>query len=303
VVSEAMCQFERELTMASPPDDLTDRPNPDFENGEAADFLSIMLSRMRLAGEQVSTKRIAAGEDPALAPHTASLLFVREGALRIAGGESAAVGDLMLLPHGAEAAPQLAAESSAELLICRFRFEPGQLPGMVSALPALIHIGREEAGAWLEGISHFLHLESADPQPGASLMMARLTDLLLIRTLRTWVHRGGAAGWLGGLADARIARSLKAIHQEPFRHWNLAELSQLAGMSRSNYCARFQDLIGESPSRYRNRLRLAEARVLLQSGHGRVGEIALKVGYESEASFSRAYKSEFGLSPISDLPR
>src|SRR5579859_4977291 len=171
--------------MASPPDDLTDRPDPNAETGDAADF----LSRMRLAGEQVTTKRIAAGEDPALASHTASLLFVREGALRIGGEESVAAGDLLLLPHGAEAAPRLTAESAAELLICRFRFEPGQLPGMVSALPALIHVEREEAGAWLEGISHFLHLETADPQPGASLMMARLTDLLLIRTLRTWVHR------------------------------------------------------------------------------------------------------------------
>jgi AraC-like DNA-binding protein len=292
--------------MARPPDNLTDRPDHDPPGGDAADLLSMILSRMRLAGEQVTTKQVEAGEDPALAANLASLLIVREGSLGGAAERSLpmiATGDLLLLPHGAEAAPRLVAATKSQLLICRFRFEPDQLPGMVSALPALIHIGTAEAGAWLEGISHFLGIETIDPQPGASLMLARLIDLLVIRTLRTWVHRGGAAGWLGGLADARIARSLKAIHREPFRNWSLAELSNLAGMSRSSYCARFQDLIGESPSRYRNRLRLAEARVLLQSGRGRVGEVALGVGYESEASFSRAYKSQFGISPINDLPR
>ncbi len=284
--------------MPALPNDLTDRPKSLTEEDEAGDLLSVTLSRMRLKGERVAADWLEAGQRPSLVSGSAWLLIVRAGGL----GPLEA-GDLLLLPHGADFpdAPDLTARDSTELLTCRFRFEPDLLPGMVSALPDWVHITNEEAGGWLEGLSHFMRIETIDVQPGASLMMGKLIDLAVIRALRTWVHRGGAAGWLGGLSDPRIARALKLVHAEPFRGWSLEELSNLAGMSRSSFCARFQELIGESPSRYRNRLRLAEARNFLRTGQGRVGEIALAVGYESEASFSRAYKAQFGVSPANDL--
>jgi AraC-like DNA-binding protein len=284
--------------MPALPNDLTDRPKSSAREDEAADLLSIALSRMRLQGERVAVEWLQAGDQPPLAPGSAWLLIVRSG-----GIGAVEAGDLLLLPHGADfpGVPDLAARGPTELLTCRFRFEPDQLPGMVSALPDWVHITNEEGGGWLEGLGHFMQIETVDIQPGASLMMGRLIDLAVIRALRTWVHRGGAAGWLGGLSDPRIARALKLVHAEPFRGWSLEELSTLAGMSRSSFCARFQELIGESPSRYRNRLRLAEARNFLRTGQGRVGEIALAVGYESEASFSRAYKAQFGVSPANDL--
>ena len=284
--------------MPALPNDLTDRPKSPAEEDEGADLLSVALSRMRLRGERVAVEWLEAGQTPPLAAGSAWLLIVRAG-----GIGAVRAGDLLLLPHGADfsGVPDLAAREPTELLTCRFRFEPDLLPGMVSALPDWVHITDQEGGGWLEGLGHFMQIETVDIQPGASLMMGRLIDLAVIRALRTWVHRGGAAGWLGGLSDPRIARALKLVHAEPFRGWSLEELSQLAGMSRSSFCARFQDLIGESPSRYRNRLRLAEARNFLRTGQGRVGEIALAVGYESEASFSRAYKAQFGVSPANDL--
>jgi len=284
--------------MPALPNDLTDRPKSPAEEDDGADLLSLALSRMRLRGERVAVESLEAGQEPPLAPGSAWLLIVRAG-----GIGAVEAGDLLLLPHGADfpGAPDLAAREPTELLTCRFRFEPDQLPGMVSALPDWVHITNEEGGGWLGGLGHFMQIETVDVQPGASLMMGRLIDLAVIRALRTWVHRGGAAGWLGGLSDPRIARVLKLVHAEPFRGWSLEELSTLAGMSRSSFCARFQELIGESPSRYRNRLRLAEARNFLRTGQGRVGEIALAVGYESEASFSRAYKAQFGVSPANDL--
>jgi AraC-like DNA-binding protein len=286
--------------MPALPNDLTDRPKPPSGDEETADLLSVTLSRMRLKGERVAVDWLEAGQQPPLARGSAWLLIVRAG-----GIGPLETGDLLLLPHGIDfpGAPSLSARDATELLTCRFRFEPDLLPGMVSALPDWVHITSAEGGGWLEGLSHFMQIETVDIQPGASLMMARLIDLAVIRALRTWVHRGGAAGWLGGLSDPRIARALKLVHAEPFRGWSLEELSQLAGMSRSSFCARFQELIGESPSRYRNRLRLAEARNFLRTGQGRVGDIALAVGYESEASFSRAYKAQFGVPPANDLIR
>ena len=146
-------------------------------------------------------------------------------------------------------------------------------------------------------IVNFMLIEAGDPQPGAALMVSRLIDLIVIRSLRSWVQQGHASGWLGGLSDARIARALKALHERPMQRWSIKTLSGIAGMSRSSFCERFTTLVGRSPLRYRNEWRLMLARELLAKRDARVGEVGLTIGYESEAAFSRAYKAFFGHSP------
>jgi AraC-like DNA-binding protein len=143
-------------------------------------------------------------------------------------------------------------------------------------------------------------IEAGDIQPGAALMVSRLIDLVVIRTLRSWIQQGPASGWLGGLSDARIAAALTAIHERPRQKWSIDTLAAIAGMSRSSFCERFAALVGCSPLRYHNQWRLALARDLLSRRGARVGEIGFSIGYESEAAFSRAYKALFGHSPRVD---
>jgi AraC-like DNA-binding protein len=168
---------------------------------------------------------------------------------------------------------------------------------MISALPGRIHIRRAEGAGWLDGIVPFLMVEVTDDEPGAALMISRIIDVIVIRTLRTWVQRGHTTGWLGGLSDARIARALKVIHERPLQRWSVDTLADAAGMSRSSFCERFAALVGRSPLRYQNEWRLTLARNMLVAREARVGEVARRVGYGSEAAFSRAYKAMFGHSP------
>ena len=128
-------------------------------------------------------------------------------------------------------------------------------------------------------------------------MISRLIDLVVIRTLRGWVHQGNTSGWLGGLVDARITRAVKAIHEHPRQRWSIDALAGIAGMSRSSFHDRFTALVGQSPLRYSNEWRLALARELLGQSDARVGQVGLSVGYRSEAAFSRAYKALYGHSP------
>src|SRR6185436_9017357 len=181
-----------------------------------------------------------------------------------------------------------------------FWFDANSLRAMLFALPSLIHIKRTEAADWLEGIVHFMMVEVDDMQPGGALMVSRLIDLIVIRALRTWVHNGHASGWLAGLSDARVARALRKIHEQPLRRWSIDALAKIARMSRSSFHERFTALIGLSPLRYHNEWRLTLARDMLAKRSARVGEIGLAIGYESEAAFSRAYKSFFGRSPRED---
>jgi AraC-like DNA-binding protein len=274
------------------------------DSATADDLLSHVLARIRLTGDRVSARSIAPHDHLALEADAAHVCIVTQGALHIEGVEAApvaiAIGDLVMLPHGGCNVRSATSDAPAAIALCRFRFDPDSLRGMVFALPKYIHIRQAEGADWLDGIVHFMMIEAGDVQPGAALMVSRLIDLVVIRTLRSWIHRGPVAGWLGGLSDVRIATVLKAIHERPAQRWSIEAMASVAGMSRSSFCDRFTALVGRSPLRYHNEVRLEMARDLLVNGGARVGEIGFSIGYESEAAFSRAYKMFFGRSPRAD---
>lgn len=287
-------------------ENLTIHPESDVRSALSADLLSQVLGQVRLTGDKVHARTLPARQATGLDPQSAHVLVVTEGALMLDAGDQGAsvainAGDLLLLPHGSGDLRLTAANTPSAFIICRFWFDPDSLRVMLLTLPRWIHIRKEEGAGWLEGIVHFLMIEAGDVQPGAALMISRLIDLVVIRTLRSWVHRGHTSGWLGGLIDSRIARAVKAIHERPSQRWSIEALAGIAGMSRSSFCDRFTTLVGRSPLRYHNEWRLALARNLLAKRDARVGEIGLSIGYESEAAFSRAYKTLYGHSPRSEL--
>jgi AraC-like DNA-binding protein len=201
--------------------------------------------------------------------------------------------DELVLRHGGDG-------PGSQLVGGFFSFEGSQLPAVMSALPALIHIPRGDAGTppWLAAISRFLVAEAGQPDPGSSLMISRLIDLLVIRTLRSWAAiEANHMGWLGGLGEERIGRVLNAMHADPFRRWTVQSLAEIARMSRSIFAERFTAAVGEPPLRYLSRWRLTIAADLLRSGGLKVTEAAYRCGYASDAAFSRAFKAHFGYAP------
>ena len=68
-------------------------------------------------------------------------------------------------------------------------------------------------------------------------------------------------------------------------------------MSRSAFSARFTEVVGEPAMQYVTRVRMHVAADRLGYGRATVREVASELGYDSEASFSRAYKREVGVSP------
>lgn len=290
--------------MTEQPENLTVRPRPEGESLSSTDLLSHVLAQIHLTGDRVYSRALAPEDHLQLDSGAAFLCVATLGELRIESDKGAPLtintGDLVMLPHGSEDMQLTAVDAPATMLLCRFRFDPGSLRGMVSALPQYIHVRRADGAGWLDGIVNFLMIETGDTQPGAALMVSRLIDLVVIRTLRTWIHQGPASGWLGGLADVRIANALKAIHERPMHRWSIGSLAAIAGMSRSSFCERFAALVGRPPLRYHNEWRLMLARDLLAKRDVRIGEIGFSIGYESEAAFSRAYKAFFGHSPRAD---
>jgi AraC-like DNA-binding protein len=74
-------------------------------------------------------------------------------------------------------------------------------------------------------------------------------------------------------------------------------LGRAVGLSRSSLAERFTALIGQPPMQYVTQWRLTLAAHRLQASQRPASAVALEVGYDSEAAFSRAFKREFGLPP------
>ena len=78
----------------------------------------------------------------------------------------------------------------------------------------------------------------------------------------------------------------------------LEKLALIAGMSRTSFTNRFKMLIGETPFNYLTQWRILQAKELLTENNLSVGEIAVQVGYQSEAAFNRVFKKRVEQTPL-----
>lgn len=189
----------------------------------------------------------------------------------------------------------------ASILCGTFGLGPEAAEHLLPHLPPVM-ITRGDGSSlatWIDATLQLLSDERTLGQPGSRTVLQRLADVLFIHVLRVWIakRQESAPGWLRGLADPGVARSLQAIHDEPEAEWTAAGLARLAGMSRSGFYARFVAVVGETPGDYLAKWRMLLARRRLRAGDDAIASVAAQVGYASEAAFSRAFKRRVGTSP------
>jgi AraC-like DNA-binding protein len=132
-----------------------------------------------------------------------------------------------------------------------------------------------------------------------STVATRLPELVLMEVLKAHLATAPAveSGWLAALRDPVLAPALAELHRAPEFHWTVAEIAAAAAVSRSVLDERFRQVLGRSPIKYLTEWRMHLADELLATTDVTVFAIARRVGYDSEESFSRAFKRARGLSP------
>jgi AraC family transcriptional regulator, alkane utilization regulator len=191
--------------------------------------------------------------------------------------------------------------ASATLVTGSFHFEDRRNNPLLSVLPPVIVLPGELSRNvhWLEPTLKFIACEAASGRPGAQTVVSRLADVLFIQIVRGYLATlpPGASGWLGALGDAQIGAALGLIHQGPELDWTVQSLAARVAMSRSAFASRFARLVGEPPLAYVTRWRMQKAAGLLRQSSATLADIAERVGYDSEAAFSKAFKRAVGSAP------
>ena len=171
----------------------------------------------------------------------------------------------------------------------------------LSGLPIGIktNLRDDVAGQWLEHSIRHLVTEAGGGRPGRSVLLSKMAEALFIEALRRHMEQLPAeqTGWLAAARDEIVGAVIAAMHRAPGRQWTLDSLAEEAATSRSVITERFARFLGESPLAYLAMWRMQLAARRLQTSRDTVLQVALDVGYESEAGFIRAFKREFGLPP------
>jgi AraC-like DNA-binding protein len=151
-------------------------------------------------------------------------------------------------------------------------------------------------------LAHLVEFAVAEPRaptPGSDCIRLRIADLMFVEVVRRYLAALPAeqTGWLAALRDGIVGRALALLHGQPAHPWSLEELARRAAVSRSALAERFTHLVGQPPMQYLTRWRMQLAGRLLSDGGAKVSAVALAVGYDSEAAFSRAFKKAVGMAP------
>jgi AraC-like DNA-binding protein len=165
-------------------------------------------------------------------------------------------------------------------------------------LPPMMVIGIDAAADsdWirrsLDFAVHGLSRESPE-------MVGKLAEGLFAEAVRRYIDAlpPEESGWLAGLKDPAVGRTIALIHRAFADALTLDHLAREAGVSKTVLGQRFRHLLGESPMQYCARWRMHVAADMLRNDRQNACSVAYSVGFNSEAAFSRAFKREFGAPP------
>jgi AraC-like DNA-binding protein len=172
---------------------------------------------------------------------------------------------------------------------------------LLASMPRILRMPglAAEGGSWIAGFLRSVVEESNRKRPGGEAVLERMSEMLFVEVLRRYVDTlpPEQTGWLAGMRDAAVGRALALMHEKPAEAWTIERLGEEAAMSRSTLYERFVHFIGQPPIQYLAQWRMQLAAGWLRETDAKVIEVALEVGYENEAAFSRAFKRAVGESP------
>lgn len=202
-------------------------------------------------------------------------------------------GGLMRMVHGGGGEPTR--------LVCGFVGSEVRRHPLLEALPTAftLDVRDKSCAEWIAASFRYAAQEVASGRAGSETVLAKLSELLFVEAVRQYTEALPAdrRGWLAGLRDPAVGRALALMHADVARSWTTEQLAAAVHLSRSAFAERFTQLVGVPPITYLTDWRMQLAAARLCDSPRAIGHIAGELGYESEATFTRAFKRAMGVAP------
>lgn len=276
------------------PDDL----QPYMKQAEVLCALHYVISgEMYVEVEGEEPLLVKSGELVLLPRNTPHVLSNRPGQRPVPSGDLIQPGDnggLASIVHGSGSGP-------LTNLVCGYLANEEMRNPLMATLPPMLKVNVSEGASrdWIESSVRYGAQQLSEGHHATSSVMARLSELLFVEAVRAYsetqeVHE---QHWLHGLKDQYVGRALAALHDRLAHGWSVADLAEVAGLSRSAFVERFTAAMGTPPMQYLAKSRMLLAKELLVERQKSIGQVAAAVGYDAEAAFNRAFKREYAQPP------
>ena len=150
----------------------------------------------------------------------------------------------------------------------------------------------------LERFGRLLLAEAEGGGVGTRLFVDTVTRALALHLLRAYSVESQRASVLPGvMVGWRLRRTIEYMQANLAENLPLPQLAAAAGLSPSHFTRAFRAAVGEPPHRYLIRLRVEQARNLLEHTRLPIIEISLRCGFEQTTHFATMFRKTTGLSP------
>ncbi len=218
------------------------------------------------------------------------LFFVARGeeTFYLDAPQTAGAGSFVLFAPGEKQHHAYLGEGTAEFYYIHFRCEG--LPDGIEMESSRIY-PTSFSGA--SQIFEEILAETLEKKPHyEALCLAKLFSLFAM-IARECTHAGASSG----AEHRRIARAIQFIGKNFEKNLSLEDYAALCLMSKYHFLRIFKAVTGQSPMEYRMRIRIENAKELIDLGELSFAEIGERLGFSSAAHFSDAFKKQTGLSP------
>lgn len=203
---------------------------------------------------------------------------------------------IVLSPSGIQHSIQPLEKSGVDIFCISFDFGKGILNPLTYTLHNTVILPLQD-NTYLSSIADCIAKELVSESCGKQIAVHYLSAYFVVLIMRHCLtHKKIHSGLLLGLSDERLAKVLPIIHQHPEQQWNIAQMAQLAHMSRSRFNDHFKKVLGISPLVYLTNWRMAVAQNKMRQKIP-LSIIAEQVGYQHLGTLSQVFKRHVGISP------
>jgi AraC family transcriptional regulator len=118
-----------------------------------------------------------------------------------------------------------------------------------------------------------------------------------LRTMERMAPAGTSGRQVRALQKWRLKRVVEYIDIHMSNKITLSDLAAVAGLSRMHFASQFRTATGLRPHEFLLRRRVRQAEELLRNSRMAIVEIALNVGFQTQAHFTTVFKRFVGCTP------